>query len=156
MTNQPYNFAKGNPAGSLAQSIAGAISGGLKQRAGVQEKLMEHNMRLREIKKEGKQARKNIRTQGEVEKDVQKTVIKATGKQNRKFENAKAKASVRSAEGMARVAQGLGASAAPGTKVGISPQKAEFTTPEARSSSSNVPKPKMRPSMSRGRRGGTY
>lgn len=168
MTNQPYKFAQGNPAGSLAQSVSGFIAGGLKQRSGVQEKLMEHNMRLREMKKEGKQVRKTIRTQGEVNKElaftkgsieeaVQKSKIKETGKQNRKLEKAKAKAAVRSAEGMAKAAQTLGATAAPGTRVGITPQKAEYTTPKpspapAPASPARAPKPKMRASM----RGKTY
>lgn len=158
MSNQPYRFSGGNPAGSLAQSIGGFIAGGLKQRSGVHEKMMEHEMRIRE---------NAIATV--VKSEARKAEIKAQGKQARKFEKAKAnagaKAAVKSATGMAEAAKTLGRSAAPGSKVGLTPTKVDYTTkPKAASKPAapaetpapvSTPRAKTniaRPSM----RGGTY
>lgn len=155
MNNQPYNFAKGNPAGSLAQSVAGFIAGGLKQRSGVQEKLMEHNMRLRELKKEGKQVRKTVRTQGEVDKDVANN----QGMVDVTVHKSKVETMTEAAKRMSRTAQ-------PNTRYDVStdrvsavaktpkPRKAPEPTPVAAPAPTvaRAPKPKMRPSM----RGKTY
>lgn len=149
MKNQPYNFAQGNPAGSLAQRVAGFISGGLQQRAGVQQTLMEHNMRLREIKKEGKQVRKTIRTQGAVDKEVATN----QGMVDTSVHESKVKT-------MTKAAKKLSKNVQPNTKFDVSPDrvtavaKAKKSTPAATPTpaASRAPKPKMRSSM----RGGTY
>ena len=118
---QPYNFDRGNRAGSLAQSVAGFVSGGLKQRAGLHEKMMEHEMRIREnvvgtvvrsetkqneIKTQGKQTRKNIAAQGATEADLQKSNLQSVTKAAKKLSK--------------KVAE-------PGTKVDVTPERASFT-----------------------------
>lgn len=127
--NQPYNFSNKNPAGSLAQGVAGFIAGGLKQKSNVQEKLMEHNMRIREnvvgtivkskakqeeIKTQGKQTRKNIKTEGKTTAKTQESQLKSVAKTAKKMSK--------------KVAQ-------PGTEVQFSPTGAAFTAKQSKTKS---------------------
>jgi hypothetical protein len=154
MSNQPYRFSKGNAAGSLAQSISGFIAGGLKQRGGVHEKLMDHEMRIRE---------RGIDTV--LKSEAKKSEIKTAGKQDRKFETAKAKAGTKAAKkqtkNMVKAAQTLGGSAAPGSKVSLTPGRADYTTPPAAKAApaAKAPAAKATPKSGIRRpssRGGTY
>jgi hypothetical protein len=172
MSNQPYRFSGGNPAGSLAQSIGGFIAGGLKQRGGVHEKMMEHEMRIREnaiatvvksqarrdeMKTQGKQVRKNIAAQGEADVNLSKV----QGKQSRKEIAAQGKSDIKVSnkklKGMVKASGKMGDVVEPGTKVDMSRDKFNYTAKKPAAPVAPTSTPRARKSISRPSiRGGNY
>lgn len=122
MTENPYKLSGGNPAGSLAQSIANIgnlFADRASRKAKLSEKMMDSEIRMREKAVDrmvaGQEERKNIKTQGKVEKKQYKS---------------QAKTNVKAAERLVGAKKGEGAVKG-GTKVSLGRERLDMTAKES-------------------------